>query len=140
MSQLLKKSETSYSAAELLHKQCLFSSVAHCSYYSCYQMYKYIWLFPMERSDEVLKNATSESFRKNLKVKGSHNILLDRVAQHIKTNNRDDFRVLNRNINQLKKLRQTADYDDQDFLDKQSEKSIKLSSSIRMVLKKYIQQ
>lgn len=140
MSQLLKKSETSYSAAELLHKQCLFSSVAHCSYYSCFQMYKYIWLYPMDKTDDLLKNATNESFRKNLKVKGSHNILLDRVAQHIKTNNRDDFRVINTSINQLKKLRRTADYDDKDFFDKQSEKSIKLSTSIRKVLKKYIQQ
>ena len=140
MSQLLNKSETSYSAAELLHKKCLFSSVAHCSYYSCFQMYKYIWLYPMGKTEGLLTLSTTESFRRNQKVKGSHNILLDRVAQHIKTNNRDDFRVLNRNINQLKKLRQTADYDDQDFLDKQSEKSIKLSSSIRMVLKKYIQQ
>lgn len=140
MSQLLKKSETSYSAAELLHKQCLFSSVAHCSYYSCFQMYKYIWLYPMDKTDDLLKNATNESFRNNLRIKGSHNILLDRVAQHIKTNNRGDFRVLNTSIIQLKKLRQTADYDDKDFFDKQSEKSIKLSTSIREVLKKYIQQ
>lgn len=140
MSQLLKKSETSYSAAELLHKQCLFSSVAHCSYYSCFQMYKYIWLYPMDKTDDLLKNATNESFRKNLRIKGSHNILLDRVAQHIKTNNRDDFRVINTSINQLKKLRRTADYDDKDFFDKQSEKSIKLSTSIRKVLKKYIPQ
>lgn len=140
MSQLLKKSETSYSAAELLHKQCLFSSVAHCSYYSCFQMYKYIWLYPMDKTDDLLKNATNESFRNNLRIKGSHNILLDRVAQHIKTNNRDDFRVINTSINQLKKLRRTADYDDKDFFDKQSEKSIKLSTSIRKVLKKYIPQ
>ena len=138
MSKLLKKSETSYSAAELLHKQCLFSSVAHCSYYSCFQMYKYIWLYPMDKTDDLLKNATNESFRNNLRIKGSHNILLDLVAQHIKTNNRDDFRVINTSINQLKKLRRTADYDDKDFFDKQSEKSIKLSTSIREVLKKYI--
>ena len=140
MSQLLKKSETSYSAAELLQEECLFSSVAHCSYYSCFQMYKYIWLYPMDKTEELLKSATTESFRNNQKVKGSHNVLLDKVAQHIKTNNRGDFRVLNTSINQLKRLRQTADYDDKDFSDKQSQKSIKLSTSIRKVLKKYIQQ
>jgi len=94
----------------------------------------------MGKSDELLTRTINESFRNNLKIKGSHNILLDRVAQHIKTNNRGDFRVLNSSINQLKKLRQTADYDDKDFFDKQSEKSIKLSTSIRKVLKKYIPQ
>jgi len=140
MSELLNKSETNYRSAELLHEKNLFSPVAHCSYYSCYQMYKYLWLYPMGKSDELLTRTINESFRNNLKIKGSHNILLDRVAQHIKTNNRGDFRVLNSSINQLKKLRQTADYDDKDFFDKQSEKSIKLSTSIRKVLKKYIPQ
>lgn len=140
MSKLLKKSETSYSAAELLHKECLFSSVAHCSYYSCFQMYKYIWLYPMGKTEGLLTFATTESFRNNQKVKGSHNILLDQVAQYIQTNNRDDFRVISSSIIQLKRLRKTADYDDKYFSDQQSEKSIKLSTSIRKVLKKYIQQ
>jgi hypothetical protein len=62
----------------------------------------------------------------------------DEIQKFIKENNSNDFRVINSNIIQLKKLRISADYDDKAFLYDDSLKSIQLSDNLRPVLKKYL--
>ena len=78
------------------------------------------------------------SFKNNKAIeKGSHDVLINEIGKYIKSNNFDDFRVFNNNIGQLKKLRNSADYDEIGFSYSDSQNSLALSKLIRPVLKKY---
>jgi hypothetical protein len=137
MSELLNKSEINFDAAKVLHKADNYPSVAHCSYYSCYQMLKHIWLYPMDKSDSDLKAIIDNSQSKKAAIKGSHDVLINEIEKHIKLNNTSDFRVINSTVGQLKRLRHSADYEDKAFLFNDSCNSIELSERIRLILKKY---
>lgn len=138
MSELLNKSETNYRSAELLHEKYLFSPVAHCSYYSCYQLLKYIWLYTMSKSEPELKAIVDKSQKNKVAEKGSHNVLINEIVKHIRLNNDEDSRVVNTYIQQLKRLRTSADYADKEFSYNNSCSSIELSDKIRPVLKKHL--
>ncbi len=51
MSILKSKSDINLMAAELLHKNSLYPSVVHCSYYSCFQLMKHLWLGKMGKTE-----------------------------------------------------------------------------------------
>jgi len=137
MSILQNKAEINLDSAELLHKKGYYFPVAHCSYYSCFQLVRHIWLNSMSKTESELK-ILIDSFKSNKAAeKGSHIVLINEIGKHIKLNNSDDFRVFNNNIGQLKKLRHSADYDEVGFSYNESQQSIELSKLIRPVLKKY---
>ncbi len=138
MSELVNKSEINYYSAALLHDKAHYPSVAHCSYYSCYQLFRHIWFYSMGKTDSDLKFIIDHSKNKRAERKGSHDILINEIQLYIKGNNSSDFRVINSNILQLKRLRSSADYDDKAFLYSESLKSIQLSDILRPVLKKYL--
>ncbi len=92
----------------------------------------------MGRSESDLKFIIDHSKDKKAEIKGSHDVLINEIQKFIKGNNLNDFRVINSNIMQLKKLRSTADYDDKAFLYNDSLKSIQLSDILRPILKKYL--
>lgn len=138
MSQLLNKSETNFSSAELLHEKSLFASVAHSSYYGCYQLIKHVWLYTMRKSEADLKTIIDKSQKDRVAEKGSHNVLINEVMKHIRSNNPDDSRVIHTSIGQLKRLRTSADYMDEEFSYEQSSKAIDLSDRIKPLLKKII--
>lgn len=138
MSELENKSEINYHSAKILHDKAHYPSVAHCSYYSCYQLFRHIWFHKMSKTDSDLKYIIDQSKNKRAERKGSHDILINEIQLYIKGNNSSDFRVINSNIMQLKRLRSTADYDDKAFLYSESLKSIELSDNLRPVLKRYL--
>lgn len=138
MSELENKSEINYHSAKILHDKANYPSVAHCSYYSCYQLFRHIWFHKMGKSDSDLKFIIDQSKNKRAEIKGSHDILINEIQHYIKGNNSSDFRVINSNIMQLKRLRSSADYDDKAFLYSESLKSIELSDNLRPVLKRYL--
>jgi hypothetical protein len=138
MSELENKSEINYDSAAILHDRAHYPSVAHCSYYSCYQLFRHIWFYSMGKTESDLKFIIDHSKNKKAEIKGSHDVLINEIQKFIKENNSNDFRVINSNIIQLKKLRISADYDDKAFLYDDSLKSIQLSDNLRPVLKKYL--
>lgn len=133
---LINKSEINVDSAKFLHEKNLFSPVAHCCYYACYQRFKHIWLHKMNKSEEDLSALCKED-----KINGSHEVLLNQIAIHIEktsnTNNKTDSRVIRNNITQLKRLRVEADYLDKNFDFQKSSNSIQLSNVIIPILTKY---
>jgi hypothetical protein len=138
MSELVNKSEINYYSAALLHDKAHYPSVAHCSYYSCYQLFRHIWFYSMGKTESDLKFIIDNSKDKKAEKKGSHDVLINEIQKFIKENNSNDFRVINSNMIQLKKLRSSADYEDKAFLYNDSLNSIHLSDNLRPVLKKYL--
>jgi len=137
MSILQNKAEINLESAKLLHEKGLYFPVAHCSYYSCFQLVRHIWFNSLNKTESDLKLLIA-TFKSNKAVdKGSHDVLINEIGKHIKSNNFDDFRVFNSNICQLKKLRNSADYDENGFSYSDSQNSLELTKLIRPVLKKY---
>ncbi len=137
MSNLSNKSEINIDAAKLLNDKNLYSAVAHCAYYACYQKIKHIWLHKQGKTDLEL-----EQLGRTKPRMGSHEILINEIGTFIKSSGSknfiDDFRVYNNNILQLKKLRTRADYEDTIFDSTSSSKSLTLSNEIIPVLSKYL--
>ena len=73
MSILKSKSDINLMAAELLHKNSLYTSVVHCSYYSCFQLMKHLWLEKMGKTEEDLKTANNNT------NEGSHEVLINKI-------------------------------------------------------------
>ncbi len=136
MSNLQNKSEILLESAKLLDGKNYYPPVAHCSYYACYQLIKHLWLYKMGKSDADLGVLCKSSPRE-----GSHEVLINQIAKHIKAsslpNKENDFRVLNNKIGQLKKLRTKADYEDSNFDSVGSTSALSLSNEIIPILKKY---
>lgn|GEM_PF-327405 len=137
MSELQNKSEINYDSAEILHNRGNYPSVAHCAYYSCYQLLRHIWYNSLNKTESDLNVIIQNSKSRRALQKGTHDILINEIEKYIKIKNPSDFRVVNTNIGQLKKLRHSADYSDDAFLYNDSLKAIELSGKIRPVLKKY---
>lgn len=137
MSNLSNKSEINIDAAKLLNGKNLYSAVAHCAYYACYQKIKHIWLHKQGKTDLEL-----EQLGRTKPRMGSHEVLINEIGTFIKSSGSknfiDDFRVYNNNILQLKKLRTRADYEDTIFDSTSSSKSLTLSNEIIPVLSKYL--
>lgn len=137
MSNLSNKSEHNAEAAKILNDKGLYSCVAHCAYYACYQKIKHIWLHKQGRTEQELENLGKSKPRM-----GSHEVLINEIGAFIKNsgskNYNEDLRVYNNNILLLKRLRTKADYEDTIFDFTNSSKSLSLSNEIVMVLNKYL--
>lgn len=137
MSELQNKSEINYESAQYLHGRGSYPSVAHCAYYSCYQLLLHIWFYSLMKSGTDLNFIINKHKENKANIEGSHETLINEIQRYIKENNQDDFRVINGTIGQLRKLRISADYKDKSFLHNDSLKAIELSKKIRPILKKY---
>lgn len=73
----------------------------------------------------------------SLSREGSHNYLLNLVLEYIKKSNPNDGRTLRRDIFQLKKLRESADYEDENFDSSKSSNLLDLMREILPILRKY---
>ena len=80
-SHLSNKSDLLLSATNYLHDKGFYPAVAHCSYYSCYQKLKHIWLYDMRRTEQELSSQKGNNYRI-----GSHNFLINEIYNHIKLN------------------------------------------------------
>ncbi|MDD4591292.1 MAG: hypothetical protein PHG06_12830, partial [Parabacteroides sp.] len=65
-----------YDSAAILHDQAHYPSVAHCSYYSCYQLFRHIWFYSMGKTESDLKFIIDHSKNKKAEIKGSHDVLI----------------------------------------------------------------
>lgn len=128
-SSLRNKSEINIDAAEHLFSHSIYTPVAHCAYYSCYQFMLHIWLFKMNKTESELEIITKNS------KQGSHEVLINQIAIYLK-NKKQDSRNFNNEIVSLKKLRLKADYHNIDIGSEISANSIKLSKSTLAILKK----
>ena len=137
MSHLKNKSEILAEAAKLLHDNCYYPAVAHSAYYSCYQLLKHIWLYSLKKTE---LDYAKELREQKIKI-GSHDFLINKIAEHIKEAGQKDcqehFRIINKNILKLKQLRHEADYEDSLFDSSKSSFSLSLSNTIASILKKY---
>ena len=129
MSHLKNKSEISIDAAELLHKNSLYPSVIHCSYYSCFQLMSHIWFSKLGKTEGELLSL------KRTATEGSHEVMINQIGIHIR-NLSFNYRDFNNQIGQLKKLRHRADYKDEQIDSTLSNDSINLSKLTLLILKK----
>lgn len=129
MSYLRNKSEINIAAAEHLDSESIYSPVAHCAYYSCYQFMKHIWLNKMNKTDDDLTLLT-----RNTK-EGSHEVLINEIIKYLKNKNHE-IRSFKTEIVSLKKLRHKSDYENIEIGSEISSNAIKLSKSSLLVLKK----
>jgi hypothetical protein len=104
MSNLTNKSDINKAAADLLQKNSFYPAVVHCSYYSCIQLMKHILLFTLNKTENELQAEVRNS------LNGSHEVIINNIMIHLRSNNKD-WRTFSNNINQLKRLRVTADYE-----------------------------
>lgn len=126
-SQLLNKSKLNFASAEYLQKINHYCSTVHCSYYSTLQLIKHILLYRVGKSESEISvelNATNE---------GSHEYTINQVIKHLKANNKD-WRSVNTDILQLKKLRVKADYKDIEIDFDDGKKSIDLAFTTNKIL------
>lgn len=128
MNALKNKSDINLTAAELLHQKSLYPSVVHCSYYSCFQYMKFIWLEKMGKDEIELATLTRNS------IDGSHEVLINQIGVFLK-NNGCNSRDFNNQIGQLKKLRRKADYENFQIDSSISANSLSLSKSLLNILK-----
>jgi hypothetical protein len=128
MSYLTNKSDINRAAADLLQTNYYYPSVIHCSYYSCIQLMKHIFLFTLNKSEVDLESEERAT------TTGSHEVLINNITTHLKTNKKD-WRTFNTNINQLKRLRVIADYQDIEIDSRKGNDSIFLSDTVLKLLK-----
>ena len=133
MSFLKNKSEINFAAAELLHQKCHFPAVVHCSYYSCVQLMKHIYLSKIKKTEDNLR----EEIRKS-PDKSSHNTLIDEIHKFIEklSLDKEDRVYFYKEISSLKNLRNKADYEDIEVDITKSKKSLDMSKTLLVILKK----
>lgn len=136
MSQLQIKSDILRASVKLLHKKRLYPTVAHCSYYSCLQLSKHLWLHPMNKTEENLEAECAAN------KKGTHGMLINATRKYILSSNKiscsNDSRNFYSKMQELKRLRVSADYSDIVFTKNDSAKSISLANDVHPILKKYL--
>ena len=123
MSHLKNKSEINSMAAILLQKQSLYPSVVHSAYYSCVQLMKHILIFTLGKTEAEISSEVRNS------NSGSHEVMINNINDHLKSNNKD-WKTFNTNINQLKRLRVIADYENTQIDFGKSNDSIHLSDIV----------
>jgi hypothetical protein len=104
LSHLTNKSEINKAAAELLQEKSYYPSVVHCAYYSCIQLMKHILLFTLNKTETEIANEVRNS------GEGLHEIMINTINGQLRSNNKN-WKTFNSSINQLKRLRVNADYE-----------------------------
>ena len=135
MGNALTKADLFKGTAHYLHDNYRYLSVPHNSYYCCYQLLRRIWLESMSKNQDQLDSECSQT---NV---GSHNYLTNQVVAHImnsqKRDSLQDSRTIRDKLKQLKRLREQADYYDDNFTIDQSNQALSLMRDIEPLLKKY---
>lgn len=112
----------------MLVDKALYSPSVHCFYYGCIQFVKHCLLFKFEVSESSLvATATIER-------QGSHEVMINKMAETLRLKGKD-WKEFNTSINQLKKLRIKADYENEQILISESQKAALLSTDILKILR-----
>lgn len=136
MSQLKNKSEINFMAAEALLKGGFHPSCCHPAYYSCLQLMKYLVQQELNISyaaqeQEIIRLKNSRFGRS-----GSHNYLIDKIVNGIKTIDKKEAKDFKRDIEDLKTRREEADYADCEVTTGNSIDAINKAKTIRLQLQR----
>ena len=134
MSYLRNKSEFNFDSAVLLIEEDKFAPSVHCSYYSVFQLMKYLYV--------QIKNISYENLNQNIisDKRNTHKYLIEEFCLHLQSDrscklNRFEVRELKNDIQDLKQFRLESDYDDTEINYKKSTQALGLSDSILKRLK-----
>jgi uncharacterized protein (UPF0332 family) len=135
---LLRNSDTNYESAEVLWDDKKYCAVPHCAYYSCVQMMKHI-LLEMGYTSNQMDNERKQMSIKASRFVGVHEYIIDTIKQHGKGLVSDYAlrRIFDTDINSLKSIRVSADYENKEVTSEIAEGTIVLSNNIRSYLKDY---
>ena len=135
-SHLYNKAGLLDTAAHLNFDNCLYPAVAHSSYYSCFLLMSHIWVVCMNKTFTELQTKCA------LQQKGTHEILTveiyNKISQSSTKHSFRDGREFNKKILQLRRLRTSADYENEDFNREKSAQSLSLMSDVKLILNKYL--
>ena len=130
MSKLKQKSELNYHAAELLIDNTYFAASVHCSYYSCFQLFKYAIKHILGIDYEELASNIA------LTKQGTHQYIIKSITDKIRNDygNRQ-YRDLKNEIADLKQFRLESDYEDIEIDIEKSRKAFEKAGIVRKYLK-----
>lgn len=123
---LLDKSQSNIEAAELLHREEMYASSVHCSYYSSIQLMRHL-LFNKFGYDDIEFDGRPE-----VQDKGSHNFLFGFLRTKIDPKESRSYNIY---LQQLKDHRKRADYMQIKILEVDSEKALSLATNLNSLLK-----
>jgi len=130
MTKLKEKSEFNIKAAELLIEETYYASSVHCSYYSCFQLLKFVIKDFFKVDYETLSTNIS------LSSKSSHQYIIDFIAGEIMNlSNRVESRKFKHNINDLKHYRLESDYENIEVNIEKGKKALSKAQEIRTYIK-----
>lgn len=132
MNSLKEKANFNYEAAKLLISNSYYAPSVHCSYYSCFQLLKYIMFsfFGIEYSS--LTSLVSQSRR------NTHEFIIDYITREVNNSKLDlqDKREFKRKIIELKRFRNDSDYEDVVIHNDKSNVALSYATEIRGYLQK----
>lgn len=137
---LRDKAITNLDAALILKEQpnrhhC---SSIHCSYYSCFQVIKYIIITDLGLSDaEIVTNREKESLLSGRKKPSEHDYLITLLHKNIiNLKKLDDAQTFNENISKLKSLRNNSDYKPILIEKDKSDNALNYAETVHKILKR----
>ena len=124
MSRLKEKSNINHESASILIARNLHASSIHCSYYSIFQLLKYVVHELTGDSYDEIANKTRRS------GKGTHLYIKDEILKFVR-DNRQEYRFFKNSIKDLKHFRVQSDYEDIDIDSGKSNESLRLATELR---------
>ena len=122
---LLIKSKINIEAANHIKKTYSNTSV-HCSYYSCYQIFKHVLNHKVGKSDAEIKKQNDSKVNKL----GSHEIVIELLLENIRVLDKKAHDSLRMWIYDLKNCRHIADYSDEKIDESKGEAAYDLAIKI----------
>lgn len=129
MSKLKEKSNFNIQAAEILLRDSLYAPSVHCSYYSCFQLLKYIIKFFFGINYDLQATNISSSTQK------THQYVVNFVTSELKRFvGFEESKKFKRKIKDLKQFRIESDYEDIEINSDKGELALKKAKEIRIYL------
>jgi len=125
MSFLHEKAKMNADAAALLIDKHLFAPSVHCSYYSCFQLFK-VFLFKFNGIDYN----TQDKLSKKHKNGGTHNYIITQILITVGDLDKDKYLEIKNKIHDLRLFRMKSDYFDYQINYDQSRKALRISNDI----------
>ncbi len=131
MSRLKEKSNINHASAKILIEKHYYASSVHCSYYSVFQLLKYLVShfngFSYDGIAQKIQNSG----------KGSHVYIIDEILELVK-GNRSEYRFVRYRIKDLKHFRVQSDYEDIDIDFKKGSDSFRIATELRDYFKEKV--
>ena len=120
------KSEENFNAANLLIINNMYAASIHCSYYSCFQLSKYL-LKTLHDIDYAVQESNSSG-------KDSHYYVNNETSNKIDSVSHIAYIDYNKFIAMLKKLRRRADYSAGVISEEEAKKAYQCANEIKTIL------